>query len=109
MQEYSRERRSHIGKSDSQTDKTPDVSSEYDLFNLDRPNHFLVIRSPMVILLKTFGLLSALLVAVGGSSCASLRESSNAPQPSTSTTSTAPSSPAPQDGIGAVAPVTKRV
>ncbi|WP_373543166.1 HhoA/HhoB/HtrA family serine endopeptidase [Chamaesiphon sp.] len=63
----------------------------------------------MVTLLRTSGLLLSLLVAVGGSSCTSLQERSNVPQQSTSVTSTAPSSSAPQDDLSAVVPVVRRV
>lgn len=105
--DYCCKRRLPVGKSDSQTDKTPDVFSEYDLVDLDRPNYFLVNRSPMVTLLRTSGLLSALLVAVGGSSCTSLQER-NVPKESTSVASSAPSS-APQDNLSAVVPVVRRV
>jgi serine protease Do len=60
----------------------------------------------MFILLKTSGLLSALLVAVSVSSCTPLRESSNTQQP---TASAASSSPTLQDDMSAVAPVAQRV
>lgn len=78
----------------------------------------------MVISLKTSALLSTLLIVAGVSSCTSIRESSNAEQP---TAEAAPQSPAPQgspasqgspvsqasplppEGIGAVASVAERV
>jgi serine protease Do len=59
-----------------------------------------------MIMLKTSGLLSTLLVVVSVSSCTSLRESSNVQQPTNAGAS--PSSVL-QDNIGAAAPVAERV
>lgn len=60
----------------------------------------------MISSLKTSAIFPALLIITGMSGCASLRDNSNAQQP---TATTATQSPALQDDISAVAPVVERV